>query len=91
MAPIWSPSGSHSPGEVSRCAPSNPCTARLAFTGNYEGENLEDPIFIDVTKATFKKDISGNLVSITFSSKLGGGADDTTVFSGALNGTLTKK
>jgi hypothetical protein len=61
------------------------------FTGMYDGENLEGLIFIDVTKATFKKDKTGALVSISFSSTLGGGTDDVTVFTGSLSGTLTKK
>ncbi len=76
----------------------NPATADTSylkgagtFRGDFDGELLEGLIFIDVTKATFKKTKAGEMVSISFSSKIGGGSDDVTVFSGSLNGTLTRK
>ncbi len=76
----------------------NPATSDTAYlkgtgtlTGTLEGEVMEGPIFIDVTSATFKKDKSGALVSITVSAKVGGGTDDVTVFSGSFKTTLTKQ
>ncbi|RPJ11913.1 MAG: hypothetical protein EHM36_00505 [Deltaproteobacteria bacterium] len=61
------------------------------LTARFEGEDLEGPIFIDVTGATFKKDKTGALASITVSAKVGGGTDDFAVFSGSFKTTLTKE
>jgi hypothetical protein len=56
-----------------------------------DGENFTGPFFLDLTKATLKKDKLGELVSISVNGKFGGGFDGVAVFSGSLSATLYKE
>jgi len=57
----------------------------------WDGEKWTGPFFLDLTKATLKKDKLGELVSISVSGKFGGEFDGVAVFSGSLNATLYKE
>lgn len=57
----------------------------------WEEEPITGLFFLDITKATIKKDKNGNFASITVSGKFGGGFDGIAVFSGALKATLYKE
>jgi hypothetical protein len=56
----------------------------------WNGEKWTGPFFLDLTKATLKKDKLGELVSISVSGKFGGGFDGVAIFSGSLKATLIK-
>ncbi len=51
---------------------------------------MTGPLFLDITRATLKKDKLGELSSIVVSGKLAGGFDGVAVFSGSLRATLNK-
>jgi hypothetical protein len=57
----------------------------------WDKEKGTGPLFLDLTKATLKKNKLGELVSISVSGKFGGGFDGVAVFSGSLNATLYKE
>jgi hypothetical protein len=57
----------------------------------WDAEKRSGLFFLDLTKATLKKDKLGELVSISVSGKFGGGFDGVAVFSGSLKATLYKE
>ena len=57
----------------------------------WDAEKWTGPFFLDLTKATLKKDKLGELVSISVSGKFGGGFDGVAIFSGSFKATLYKE
>jgi YVTN family beta-propeller protein len=59
------------------------------FSSSMTGEQTTGIAYIDA-KGTMKKDSTGAITSISFSGKIAGGVDQTTVFSGTFRATLTR-
>ncbi len=59
------------------------------FSSSMTGEQTTGIAYIDA-KGTMKKDSAGEITSISFSGKIAGGVDQTTVFSGTFRATLTR-
>jgi YVTN family beta-propeller protein len=59
------------------------------FSSSMTGELTTGIAYIDA-KGTMKKDKVGEITSISFSGKIAGGVDQTTVFSGTFRATLTR-
>jgi YVTN family beta-propeller protein len=59
------------------------------FSSSMTGEQTTGIAYIDA-KGTMKENSAGEVISISFSGKIAGGVDQTTVFSGTFRATLTR-